>query len=94
MCCPNAMRLFVLAFLTCPVGASQAQTPPDGVAPDAPDRPNIIYLLSDDHALRTIGAYGNDLQVTPNLNCIAAKAPSSPTHSSPIRSAVPAARPS
>ena len=37
---------------------------------DAQDRrPNIVLILSDDHALRTIGAYG-DLHPTPNLDRI------------------------
>ena len=33
-------------------------------------RPNIVYIMSDDHALRTIGAY-SDLHPTPNLDRIA-----------------------
>ncbi|MGB3544922.1 sulfatase family protein [Rubrivirga sp.] len=35
----------------------------------ADDRPNIIYVMSDDHALRTIGAY-SDFHSTPNLDRI------------------------
>ncbi|GAB5537665.1 MAG: hypothetical protein Rubg2KO_39140 [Rubricoccaceae bacterium] len=33
-------------------------------------RPNIVYIMSDDHALRTIGAY-SDFHPTPNLDRIA-----------------------
>ena len=34
-------------------------------------RPNILFLLSDDHALRTIGAYPGSINSTPNLDRIA-----------------------
>ena len=33
-------------------------------------RPNIIYVMSDDHALRTIGAYNDGFHPTPNLDRI------------------------
>lgn len=34
-------------------------------------RPNILFLFSDDHALRTIGAYPGSINKTPNLDRIA-----------------------
>ncbi len=34
-------------------------------------RPNIVFIFSDDHALRTIGAYGSGLNETPNIDRIA-----------------------
>ncbi len=37
----------------------------------AADRPNILFLFSDDHALRTIGAYKGAINKTPNLDRIA-----------------------
>jgi len=39
-------------------------------------RPNILWLLSDDHAFQAIGAYGDrfaDMNLTPNLDSIAAQ---------------------
>ncbi len=30
-------------------------------AGEAPDRPNILYIMSDDHAAHAIGAYGGRL---------------------------------
>lgn len=39
------------------------------------DRPNIVFIFSDDHAYQAIGAYGSRLQsmnVTPNIDRIAA----------------------
>ncbi len=35
------------------------------------DRPNIVFIFSDDHALRTISAYGAGLNETPNIDRIA-----------------------
>ena len=54
--------LFVLAWLV---------TPSPGAAEPAPERPNILFILSDDHALRAIGAYDGSLNKTPNLDRIA-----------------------
>lgn len=34
-------------------------------------KPNILFLFSDDHALNAIGAYGNSLCETPNIDRIA-----------------------
>ena len=36
----------------------------------AQDRPNIIYIMSDDHAAHAIGAYGSKVNETPNLDRI------------------------
>jgi len=36
-----------------------------------PQQPNILFLFSDDHALKSISAYGNSLNVTPNIDSIA-----------------------
>jgi len=38
----------------------------------ADKRPNIIYIMSDDHAIRAVGAYGSSLVETPNIDRIAA----------------------
>lgn len=37
----------------------------------AEERPNILFLFSDDHALRTIGAYEGSINQTPQLDRIA-----------------------
>ncbi|WP_193211749.1 sulfatase/phosphatase domain-containing protein [Luteolibacter marinus] len=45
-----------------------------GTALSAPERPNILFLFSDDHALNAISAYGGplkDLAPTPNIDRIA-----------------------
>src|SRR5262249_12014595 len=34
-------------------------------------RPNILYIMSDDHAAHAIGAYGSHVNQTPNLDRLA-----------------------
>lgn len=55
--------LFVLVVGSCVpcLGAETESTAP----------PNILFIFSDDHALRTIGAYGSGLNETPNIDRIA-----------------------
>lgn len=36
-----------------------------------PQRPNIIYIMSDDHAYQAISAYGHGLNETPNIDRLA-----------------------
>jgi arylsulfatase A-like enzyme len=38
---------------------------------DAADRPNIIFIMSDDHAAHAISAYGSRVNKTPNLDRLA-----------------------
>ena len=40
-------------------------------AGDPSDRPNILFIFSDDHAPQAIGAYGSKINQTPNLDRIA-----------------------
>ena len=35
------------------------------------DRPNILYIMSDDHAAQAISAYGSKINKTPNIDRIA-----------------------
>ncbi len=37
----------------------------------APDRPNILFVFTDDHASHAIGAYGSKINKTPNLDRLA-----------------------
>ena len=34
-------------------------------------RPNILFIMADDHAARAIGAYGHGLAATPGIDRIA-----------------------
>ena len=40
-------------------------------ADEAPKRPNILFIMSDDHAEQAISAYGSELIETPNIDRIA-----------------------
>ena len=51
-----SITLLILAASACAVAAKQ---------------PNILFIFSDDHALRTIGAYEGSINQTPNLDRIA-----------------------
>src|SRR6476661_506940 len=40
-------------------------------APAAAERPNIVFIMSDDHAAHAIGAYGSRVNRTPNIDRLA-----------------------
>ncbi len=42
-----------------------------GEEPVIDDRPNIIFIMTDDHAFQAISAYGSTLIETPNIDRIA-----------------------
>lgn len=42
-------------------------------AAEAAKRPNILYIMTDDHAAHAIGAYGSKINQTPNLDRLAAQ---------------------
>jgi arylsulfatase A-like enzyme len=44
---------------------------PTSRAADAPKRPNILFIMSDDHASHAISAYGSKINKTPNIDRIA-----------------------
>ena len=44
-----------------------------GAAAGAAERPNILFIMADDHAERAISAYGSDFIDTPNIDRIAAE---------------------
>src|SRR5216110_1676439 len=54
------MREFLLLFVLAAAAGSSAA-----------DRPNIVYIMSDDHAAHAIGAYGSHVNKTPNIDRLA-----------------------
>jgi len=55
-------------------GCATAQVRKPALAASADSRPNIVFILSDDHAYQAISAYGSDLSKlapTPNIDRIA-----------------------
>ncbi|MBN1489629.1 MAG: sulfatase [Phycisphaerae bacterium] len=60
-------RLSLMCFFCMLAGAALA-------APTTqPDRPNILWIVSDDHAAYVTGCYGNPLAHTPNIDRLAAR---------------------
>ncbi len=67
-------------FLPVAAGAAEAAAPQPAPAPKAANpwagsRPNIVYIMSDDHAPHAIGAYGAKfgVEATPRLDRLAAE---------------------
>lgn len=58
------MKLFRLASLVFIAVVSAG-------AAGAADRPNILFIFTDDHACQSIGAYGSKINQTPNIDRIA-----------------------
>jgi arylsulfatase A-like enzyme len=55
------MRAFLLLLVLAAAAGSST----------AADRPNIVYIMSDDHAAHAIGAYGSHVNHTPNIDRLA-----------------------
>ena len=58
------------------VACDNGQQAPEEIAVQSPGvdkgtRPNIIFIMSDDHAYQAIGTYGSVLNKTPNIDRIA-----------------------
>jgi len=44
-----------------------------GIKKDAAERPNILFIMSDDHAAHAVSCYGSTINETPNLDRLAAE---------------------
>jgi hypothetical protein len=80
--------VLALPLLTCRPLADLAFAAAAGSA-----RPNILYIMTDDHASQAISCYGSRVNRTPNLDRIADEGMRTAS-SRPTRSARRAARPS
>src|SRR5262245_24483830 len=60
------MRTLCLTALLC---LAPSAFPP--VLHAAPKRPNVLYIMSDDHAAHAISAYGSNINKTPNIDRLA-----------------------
>ncbi|MEK7257822.1 MAG: sulfatase [Bacteroidota bacterium] len=58
---------YLLVFLACFLAFFSCKNAPD--AP-APTRPNILFIMTDDHANAAMSAYGSQLLQTPNMDRI------------------------
>ena len=62
----NITKLLALTFIT--ILVVNCSTKQDD---SSKDRPNILYIMSDDHAYQAISAYGYGLNKTPNIDRLA-----------------------
>ncbi len=69
---PNMTRSIFLSAASAVAAAAPALAASKAPSKD-PQRPNIVYIMSDDHSFQTIGAYGHGLNSTPNIDRIAAE---------------------
>ena len=46
-------------------------TKPAVTRPPLPSRPNIVFIMTDDHASHAISAYGSKINITPNIDRLA-----------------------
>ena len=63
------MKRLLLFSLYLAFGAGVISCKPEGIKEKT--RPNIIFIMSDDHAYQAISAYGHGLNETPNIDRIA-----------------------
>ena len=52
-------------------GVLRAVSHRDILAAERPDKPNIVFILSDDYGIGGVGCYGSDRFKTPNLDALA-----------------------
>ena len=64
------MRLLLFAFTLASIAVSHAATE----APTSGGKPNIVFVLSDDHSYPYLGCYGHSEMKTPSLDQFAADA--------------------
>ncbi|MFA8437169.1 MAG: sulfatase [Marinifilaceae bacterium] len=58
-----------LMMMTCGIGGSLL--PSNSLQAQEAEKPNIIFIMADDHANRAISAYGGGINQTPNIDRIA-----------------------
>ena len=61
--------LLLLVLLACSAPEEEVRTAP----PVEATRPNLLFVFSDDHAAHAIGAYGSEINRTPNIDRLAAE---------------------
>ncbi|VAX40713.1 Arylsulfatase [hydrothermal vent metagenome] len=74
----NSLLTAVVGMVVCGTGgaacaSAQAGDGPEGAWSEGDGRPNIVFILADDHAWQAISAYGSDRNVTPNIDRLAAE---------------------
>ncbi|MGB3798459.1 MAG: sulfatase-like hydrolase/transferase, partial [Lewinella sp.] len=65
------LRIVIVSTLAICLSACGTAPASETEASESTRRPNIIFIMSDDHAQRAISAYSDELTETPNLDRIA-----------------------
>ena len=66
------MKTMLIQFvLLLAISCSDAARTAKGEETGKPERPNILFIMSDDHAYQAISAYGSELINTPNIDRLA-----------------------
>tara|TARA_B110000037_G_scaffold218845_1_gene282675 strand:+ start:19523 stop:21172 length:1650 start_codon:yes stop_codon:yes gene_type:complete len=68
----NIVNLCIFCIVVLFVTSCSTQTPKT-VHEQAAEQPNIVFIMSDDHAYKAISAYGHGLNDTPNIDRIASE---------------------
>src|SRR5688500_9911422 len=66
-----SLLIVVVTTLLCTARYASAQSTAATAAAGAPARPNILFIMSDDHAAHAISAYGSKVNQTPNIDRVA-----------------------
>ncbi len=64
---PSTLVVLLMFLLSASMSSAQRQTKGKSAAP----RPNIVFIMTDDHAAHAISAYGSRINKTPNLDRLA-----------------------
>lgn len=67
----NHARTLLGALCCASLAACTSTTSWQAAEPERPTRPNIVFIMADDHAYQAISAYGSNRNVTPNIDRIA-----------------------
>ncbi len=65
-------REFIRAGASAVVGLSLSSRRARGEKPAAPKRPNVLWIMSDEHNPYVLGCYGDPIVETPNIDSLAA----------------------
>jgi hypothetical protein len=67
----SLLGLIVMAVLLAARSNTANRAYNAGKTDEKPQRPNVIFIISDDHTSQAISAYGSKLAKTPNIDRIA-----------------------
>src|SRR5262245_7902900 len=68
---PTVVAAAVFTLASAAMTARTGRSSADGSQPASSGRPNILYIMTDDHAAHAIGAYGSHVNQTPNIDRLA-----------------------